>query len=254
MNWNEVINKAEPYVVRIDTPSGFGTGYLCGYNEDKSFCTIATALHVVREADYWQQPMRIHNHNFGKTVFLKETDRVIFTNDKNDSAVILCPPQLDLPQALIELRPIKSPLSIGAEIGWLGFPALEPFQCCFFSGNISARMEDRSQYLIDGVAINGVSGGPVLYPSQTDGVQFVGVVSAYRANRMTGETLPGLLVAQDVSHFHEVISQIRTRDEALKKRAEIEASRPATPPQQSTIPQKPSIQKQEDGGVPTGTF
>lgn len=79
-------------------------------------------------------------------------------------------------------------------------------------------------YLIDGVAINGVSGGPVMYGTETDGIQIVGTVSAYQANRVTGETLPGLLIAQDVSHFHTVASTVQSLDEASKKKAEIENS------------------------------
>ena len=34
-------------------------------------------------------------------------------------------------------------------------------------------------YLIDGVAINGVSGWPVMYATGADGVQIVGSVSAH---------------------------------------------------------------------------
>jgi hypothetical protein len=88
-------------------------------------------------------------------------------------------------------------LPIGAEVGWLGFPAIAQYTLCFFSGNVSAWQEWRNAYLIDGVAINGVSGGPVIYSTPTDGVQIVGCISAYRANRATGEALPGLSIAQD---------------------------------------------------------
>ncbi len=45
---------------------------------------------------------------------------------------------------------------------------------------------------------------------------------AYRANRATGETLPSLLYAQDVSHFHAVLHQIRSIDDANRKKIEIE--------------------------------
>ena len=102
--------------------------------------------------------------------------------------------------------------------------------CCsqrpsvFFCGNISARQESRKAYLIDGVAINGVSGGPVIHGNEADGIQIVGTVSAYQANRATGEALPGLLIAQDVSHFHDVASTIQSIDEADKKKAEFEES------------------------------
>ncbi len=70
--------------------------------------------------------------------------------------------------------------------------------------------------------INGVSGGPVINSTATDGVQFVGVMTAYRANRAYGDSLPGLSIAQDVSHFHGVIQHVRSIDEANKKKQEIE--------------------------------
>jgi hypothetical protein len=78
--------------------------------------------------------------------------------------------------------------------------------------------------LIDGVAINGVSGGPVFHcPSpNSEEIEIIGCVSAYHANRATGETLPGLLRAQDVSHFHAAAQHIRSIDEANIKKREFE--------------------------------
>lgn len=55
----------------------------------------------------------------------------------------------------------------------------------------------------------------------------IGCVSAYHANRATGEALPGLLRAQDVSHFHESADTIRSWDEAAAKKAEFEAAQAA---------------------------
>jgi len=239
MNWDEVIRKVSPYIVKIETPTGSGTGFVCALNEDKTLCGIATALHVVSDSDEWQQPIKIQNHTFSQTVFLIASQRFIFTQWKTDSAVILFErSKLEFPELLIPLRPIGAPISIGVEVGWLGFPAIEPYTLCFFAGPVSARQDSSKAYLIDGVAINGVSGGPVLFSSTTDGVQFVGVVSAYHASRARGEALPGLLVAQDVSHFHGVIQQIRSVDEARKKKdaedqarkkSEIESTKPQQP-------------------------
>jgi len=76
--------------------------------------------------------------------------------------------KLKLPEDLVPLRPIQNALPIGVEVGWLGYPAIGPWTLCFFRGNVSARQE--ASYLIDGVAINGVSGGPVFYSTPTDGV------------------------------------------------------------------------------------
>ena len=106
----------------------------------------------------------------------------------------------------------------------MAFQSLSLTPCVFFAGIVSARQANRKAYLIDGVAINGVSGGPVFHYPNPDVVQVIGCVSAYHANRATGETLPGLLRAQDVSHFHEVTKWIRDLDEATAKKREFEAA------------------------------
>lgn len=219
MNWKDIVEKLNPYIFQIHTPSGSGTGFLCLYNDGKSLCGISTALHVVQDAEEWQQPIRLIHHKSGEVLFLKEADRIIFTNWKTDSAVILfSKPDFEIPEELIGLLPLTKPLEIGDEVGWLGFPRIDPSTLCFFSGNVSARKPEK--YLIDGVAIHGVSGGPVVALTKTDGVQIVGIVSAYMANRIHGDALPGLLYAQDVSYFHETIEKIKTMDEAQRKKQE----------------------------------
>jgi hypothetical protein len=58
-------------------------------------------------------------------------------------------------------------------------------------------------------------------------IEIIGTVSAYHAKRRAGEALPGLLRAQDVSHFHDVMQRVRNLDEANKKKAEFEAQQKA---------------------------
>ncbi len=223
MKWDQIVNKFSPYIVKIETQTGHGTGFLSLYNETKTWCGVATALHVVDHADKWKQPIKIIHQDSNESIFLEDDKRIIYTDYKTDSAVVLFfKDNLPFPEDLISLLPSQTPLGIGVEVGWLGFPAVAPFDLCFFSGNISARQEFRKAYLIDGVAINGVSGGPVLFSTETEGVQIVGTVSAYQANRATGEALPGLLIAQDVSHFHDVADHIRSLDDANKKKKELE--------------------------------
>ena len=226
MNWDQIVDKITPHIVKIETQTGYGTGFLLLYNENKTFCGVATALHVVEHADNWQQPIRILHQASSQTIlFLEENDRIIFKDWETDSAVILfAQDDSPFPEDPIPLFSSDSIINIGVEVGWLGFPAVAPYDLCFFSGNISAKQEHRKAYLIDGVAINGVSGGPVLHATEADGIQIVGTISAYRANRATGETLPGLCIAQDVSHFHDVASRVQSIDEARKKKAEIEES------------------------------
>jgi hypothetical protein len=231
MNWNDIVNKVTPYVVKIETPSGHGTGFLCLYGNEGAYCGFATANHVVAHADAWQEPLRIHHHHSGKTAFLREGERIIYTDTLKDSAVVLFDAtKLDLPKLLVQLRPIEDRLPIGSEVGWLGYPAVT-HTLCFFSGNISAFQEWRHAYLIDGVAISGVSGGPVLYSHPTEGVQIVGSISAYMANRATGEALPGLSVAQDLSHFHAVALNIQSLDEANRQKRERAAAVPLSEPE-----------------------
>jgi hypothetical protein len=238
MDWNDIVNKITPYIVKIETPAGHGTGFLCLYNEERGSCGIATACHVVEYAEQWQQPIRITQPSTQRLAFLQEADRIIFPDPVRDSAVIILPVgKLELPEELIPLRPIKDLLLIGDEVAWLGFPAIgrDSDTLCFFSGNVSARQESRHAYLIDGVAINGVSGGPVLYSSPADGLQIVGAITAYIANRATGEALPGLAVAQDVSHVHDTASTIKSLDEARRKRKEQQLTQPVPEPAQATL-------------------
>ena len=233
MNWNDIVHKVTPYVVKIETPHGHGTGFVCFYNAARTVCGIATAYHVIAHAEVWHQPIRIHHHPSGTTVFLNEYERLIYSDRNKDSAVLLVDAsKLQVPEVLIQLRPIEDRLPIGVEVGWLGYPAVGPHTLCFFAGNVSAVQEWRHAYLIDGVAISGVSGGPVLYSTPTEGVQIVGSITAYIANRATGEALPGLSVAQDVSHVHEVTADIKSFDEARRKQAEEAAKEPppAEPP------------------------
>jgi hypothetical protein len=103
-----------------------------------------------------------------------------------------------------------------------GIPHYRTRHSGFFSGAISASHIAKKSYLIDGVAINGVSGGPVFHCPDSDKVQIIGCVSAYHANRATGETLPGLLRAQDVSHFHGVAKHVQSIDQANVKKKEFE--------------------------------
>ena len=80
-------------------------------------------------------------------------------------------------------------------------------------------MEVDKAYLIDGVAINGVSGGPV-FTVFKNMIMIIGVVSAYAPNRATGEALPGLCIARDVKNLHDELNKFKNFDEAKEEEAE----------------------------------
>lgn len=239
MNWDHAIETISPHVVKIQTPSGYGTGFLTLYNFDKSCCGIATAAHVVSHSDEWQEPIKVIHPSSQNPLYLTAKERVIFLDRANDSAIIIClKGELEFPESPIVLLPLDQPCRIGLDVGWLGFPGIEPDTLCFFAGTISARQPNRKAYLIDGVAINGVSGGPVFHcpsPDKPNDIRIIGCVTAYHANRATGEALPGLLRAQDVSHFHEVAKRVRDIDEAESQKRAVEAAA-----QRGSIPTTPS--------------
>ena len=89
MNWDQVVQKVTPYIVKIETPTGYGTGFLSFYNTDNSWCGIATAAHVASDADEWQKPIKIRQQGSDSVLFLQPNERVIYINWNTDSAVIL---------------------------------------------------------------------------------------------------------------------------------------------------------------------
>lgn len=213
--WRKAVKLIKPYVVKIYTPRGAGTGFLCAYTEDKKLCAIATAAHVIDESHYWEEPMRIQHYDSGKTILLRSTDRIIWLDPKLDTAVILFQKgDLPFPEKTLPFISQGKHLVVGEEIGWVGFPAVSPQSLCFFTGRNSCWLNDSRTYLVDGVAINGVSGGPA-FSVTVNGITVMGSVSAYLPNRL-GAT-PGLAMISDVDQFLKVIKEIKDWEEAKKK-------------------------------------
>lgn len=222
MSWDQAVNTVTPHIVKIETPDGYGTGFLAFWNHDRSWCGIATSAHVVKHADDWQQPIKIRAQG-QPPLLLQGSDRIILLDGSTDSAIVLfAKRELQLPEVPIPLLPVSEPSGIGVDVGWLGYPELEPNALCFFSGTVSYHLAARNAYLIDGVALSGVSGGPVIHLPNADAVQIIGTVSAYyHANK---SALPGLLVAQGVSHFHGVAGHVRSIDEAHAAKRKFEVA------------------------------
>lgn len=222
MDWNDTYQLALPHMVEILTPLGSGTGYLLTYcGEDKQWAAIATAAHVVNHAHVRRQPIKIRHHASDEMVRIDGEERYVFVDRGFDSAQILIRREaLTLPDTPIPLLPASSKLGVGLQVGWLGFPAFEHSRLCFFTGNVSAGSEWRGQYLVDGVAIEGVSGGPVLHSCPADGVQVVGILSGYAPNLTKGAPARGLLRIQDVYHAYLRLNAIQSPTEAARKQEE----------------------------------
>ena len=213
MHWHEVLPTVTPHVVRIETQQGHGTGFLL-HREDRWF-GIATARHVVAHACKWELALQIFHPPSSSRITLRPGSGCVILEDPNlDAAVILARNREECnawPRAPLRLVPDDRFVFAGAPVGWLGFPHLVDGgnRCCFFSGHMSAKSEHR--YFIDGVAINGVSGGPafVVQREQHTNVPYIlGTISEYWPNKAPGEPWPGVAVAEDVSGFHDLNRRI----------------------------------------------
>lgn len=214
-----------PYVVRLSTPGGTGTGFLVSRSMDGSFSGIATAAHVVDHAHYWEEPIRIEHALSGESVLLRPDSRAVFVEEERDTAALLFDPAaLPFPEGELPLIPEGLHLVAASAVGWLGFPAIAATTLCFFNGMVSAHLPADGAYLVDGVAINGVSGGPAFSLVDSELI-VVGVVSAYMPNRATGETLPGLAVVRDVTQFQQLAATFESLDQA-----KAEETVPSSPP------------------------
>ncbi len=68
MAWFTAYEKVQPYVVRIETMAGFGTGFLFAYNKDSSVAAIATASHVIVTAVDWNDHPNFFLLNLPQTI------------------------------------------------------------------------------------------------------------------------------------------------------------------------------------------
>jgi hypothetical protein len=229
--WSKAVEILEPHVVRISTPRMSGTGFLISNGHNNAVCGIATAAHVVEHAHYWEEPMRIDHVASGKSLVIRRDQRAVFLDlDLDTAAILFDRGDLPLPADPLPLVPKDKAVRVGVEIGWLGFPAIPAASLCFFEGIVSAFVESQNAYLVDGVVISGVSGGPAfhLFDIESTPVFLMGVVSAYVPNRATGETLPGLSVVRPIQQFHELAPTFASLDQAREAEPPIElpSSRP----------------------------
>ena len=208
MLWHQAIEKIKPYIVRVDTPNGHGTGFLVHRNAGDGAVHLATAHHVIQRSVEWREPVRLRHFASGKEVFLEPSACYINTHPERDLAYIqFAADNLPLPSDTIPYMETGKRLKEGVQVGWCGYPAVASNSLCFFTGHISSWLEPDESYLVDGVAIHGVSGGPA-FEIQEKGMRIIGLVTEYRPNFATGQPLPGVSLIRAITPFAEHFAQM----------------------------------------------
>ena len=196
MDWHQAVDRVSKCVFRIVAGNCTGTGFLVALGRDGSsseyFGQIATCWHVVADLVGTARELEIIPADSSLS-FSTPADQIGFYplgDVRYDTALIVVRTgKLFSENDLLPLYPYESMVARGAEIGWLGFPGIVEPQLCFFHGHISGYLNEPPTYLVDGVAINGVSGGPAF----DDRCHVIGIVSSYRPNQLDEHTtLPGL--------------------------------------------------------------
>ena len=236
--WESAVENISSEIFKIDTHSGSGTGFVLTLNGPSAnkFYGLATAYHVIGSANELELPIKLTHVQTNTSVVLKAdpTTRVIIPIPDKDLAFIMFsashfPTVIPLPQ-IVEQGVTKN---AGLDIGWCGFPSMALSELCFFHGFISKPY--KHGYLVDGVVINGVSGGPAFY-IQDNQPRICGVITEYLPNYATGQTLPGLGFISSVEPYHQTISELNTFDDAEREaetQREASLSASASPSQES---------------------
>ena len=215
--WVKIANAVKDCVVLIETPGGRGTGFIVQPPPGSTHQTVVTAYHVIDHALSWREPIKITHFPSGKQAFLDVNARNITPNQGRDMALIqFSAKDLPLPQNKVGMLKEGARLNEGVQTGWLGYPAVAPFNLCFFTRHISAWLEPDEAYLVDGVAINGVSGGPAFYETEQGEILIIGLVTEYRPNLATGKVLPGVSLIRSTGPVMQFYAELKKQLDAAK--------------------------------------
>ncbi len=207
--------------VKIDTNAGHGTGFV--YRVDDHAALIVTAAHVLADVKSGESSITLSNGRWLPSITLEKSEWKIIkdtTLERGDTIILSVKPGIfaKLRKIGVEIGPSANIFEIGEEVGWAGFPTTHPDTLCFFSGHISACTGDpHSRYLVDGVAVPGVSGGP-LFPLRFSGgntwIILIGAVSCFHrfylprySNNKGEDAFPALMQAERLDQMGDFIAE-----------------------------------------------
>ncbi len=211
--WDQVVDRVSRSVFRLLAGDSAGTCFVVSIAKDRqtsnAYAVFATAWHVVAELPGTTDDIKLVSFD-GETVFDSAIARFGFFPlgpGVHDTCLIAARTATPVvaPSDLCPILPSDSMLARGAGIGWLGFPGLTDPEPCFFHGHIAGYSADPPAYFVDGVAVNGVSGGPVF----DNRAHLIGLVSSYLPNRVDSRTfLPGLLSVVPINTIRYYLDRV----------------------------------------------
>ena len=209
IEWSNAVQQMMGNLVRIETHGdGYGSGFIIPppKNTPGNSCVL-TAYHVIELAHKTGATITIRSAKTGTRVDLPSLLRNVFVVKERDQAII----SFNAPNGFASLHTVHFlshdyHYNPGVELGWLGFPKLQKAinVPCFLSGRISAYLPDDEAYLIDGVSIHGVSGGPAFYCDNDGKVVLAGIVTNYYPNEVNNQAWPGLAMFRTVNPLMEL--------------------------------------------------
>ena len=231
--WREAVEAIEPSVIRVLTPYGSGSGFLAARSREGNLVGIATAARVIAAAHFSQQTIRLQYGGSTNKLPLSPADRAVLLDPGQDTAVIVAPGStVPLPDLALPIAPGQAPLKPGTDIAWMGYPSIPDSGLCCFGGEVTGWI--RGCYLVSGIPISGMVGGPAFYLGAA-GPVLLGVMTLYAASGVTEASVAGLSAVRVISAWHDLVDQLRSLDEAKAQEA-----RPGqleqTPPMARTPP------------------
>jgi hypothetical protein len=208
-----------PYIVRIEWSAELGalgncrrgTGSVIVSTMSRQFIFIATAHHVVpmqADEETGVIVVRIWRDAFPDRVLQFKmipnepvnAKRVFLSGSFADATCLVLPDTCENGRSFLEPGEVSIPIASGnmapgpsTRIAWAGYPGFlsEPHilgrtVLCYFEGSVSALIDDseRQVFIVDGHAMQGVSGGPVWWQNEETGrIEVIGVMSGYVSYR-----------------------------------------------------------------------
>lgn len=211
LSWETIAQRAEKiaFLIEIGTTTGTCFAVLISptKNKRKKVYTFATAWHVIEKLARTNKPIKLVTADKNKAYEIMPDSYTIFREGPKefDTGIIEVTSERVLVSEndLLPMLDFEERLPRGAEIGAVGFPGLADEEFCFFRGVISGYSKRPQAYLVDGVVLNGVSGGPAVDQK----ARIIGLVSSYLPNRIDRHTtLPGLTTLIPISSIESLIA------------------------------------------------